>query len=309
MIRYATLSPRYISSMRMLLSALMIVGSLSAVAQSPLQQQIASIAVDAEGKVSVACSLPDTKLDCDYNPHAHVPMQSVFKFPLAIAVLEQVEAGKLSLDQQVRFLPSDRYPGSYSPLQDAHPGANVDVPLRELLRLSVSLSDNIATDILLRLIGGTKTVQRTMDALGFRSIHVVDTEAQMHDNKTLQYRDYAEPAAMVRLLRMIADRSPLTPADTKLLNEWMEGLVSSPKRIRGMLPAGTVVAHKSGTSGIENGMAAATNDVGLITLPDGRRLAIAIFVTDSHADAATGEAVIARIAKVAYDEALTAAAK
>jgi beta-lactamase class A len=291
--------------MRVLLSALMVVGSLHAVAQSPLQKQIASIAGDAKGKVSVACSLPGTKLDCDYNPHEQVPMQSVFKFPLAIAVLQQVEAGKLSLDQQVRFMTSDRYPGSYSPLQTAHPDANIDVPLHELLRLSVSLSDNIATDILLRLIGGPKTVQKTMDSLGFRGIHVVDSEAQMHDNETLQYRNSAEPAAMVGLLRTIADHSPLTVEHTKLLNEWLEGLVSTPKRIRGKLPEGTVVAHKSGTSGIENGMAAATNDVGLITLPDGRRLAMAIFITDSHADADTTEAVIARIAKATYDAALS----
>jgi beta-lactamase class A len=295
--------------LRISIFPILFLAAIPTVAQSPLQQQIASIAADAKGKVSVACSLPGTKLDCDYNPHAHVPMQSVFKFPLAIAVLQQAEAGRLSLDQQVRFMTSDRYPGSYSPLQTAHPEANIDVPLRELLRLSVSLSDNIATDILLRLIGGPKAVQQTMDSLGFGAIHIVDTEAQMHDNENLQYRNDAEPAAMVGLLRLIADKSPLTPADTKLLNEWMEGLASSPKRIRGMLPAGTVVAHKSGSSGIENGMAAATNDVGLITLPDGRRLAIAIFVTDSHADADTGEAVIARIAKAVYDATVTMKAK
>jgi beta-lactamase class A len=62
--------------------------------------------------------------------------------------------------------------------------------------------------------------------------------------------------------------------------------------------------HKTGSSGTVNGMTAATNDIGLITLPDGRRLAIAVFVTDSSAEDATRDGVIARIAKAAYDEAL-----
>jgi beta-lactamase class A len=254
--------------------------------------------------VSVACSLPGVTLDCNYHADAHVPMQSVFKFPLAVTVLQQVEAGKLKLDQQERFETADLYPGSYSPLQDKYPKAGVDVPLRELLRLSVSLSDNVATDILLRLIGGPAAVQRSMDKLGFPEIHVVDSERSMHDDESRQYRNTAEPQAMVALLRLVADYSPLTPEHTALLNEWMEGLVSSPKRIRGQLPAGTVVAHKSGTSGIEHGMAAATNDVGLITLPDGRRLAVAIFVTDAHADNDAIEATIAGIAKAIYDEAV-----
>lgn len=295
--------------MRILLFSLLLVATASTQAQAPLQQQIATIATAAKGQVSVACSLPGVKLDCNYHAEAHVPMQSVFKFPLAIAVLQQVEAGKLKLDQQVRFETADLYPGSYSPLQDKYPKAGVDVPLRELLRLSVSLSDNIATDILLRLIGGPAAVQRSMDKLGFAAIHVVDTERSMHDDESRQYRNTAEPRAMVGLLRLIADHSPLTPEDTALLNEFMEAPVSSPKRIRGKLPEGTVVAHKSGSSGVEKGMSAATNDVGLITLPDGRRLAVAIFVTDAHADTDTIEATIAGTARAIYDDAVAKTSK
>jgi beta-lactamase class A len=63
------------------------------------------------------------------------------------------------------------------------------------------------------------------------------------------------------------------------------------------------VMHKTGTSGVKHGVASATNDIGLITLPDGRRLALAVFVTDSRADEATREAVMARIAKAVYSAA------
>lgn len=111
-----------------------------------LQEQLRQIASDANGKVSVACALPGSTLNCDLNPHARPPMQSVFKLPLVMAVLHRVEQGTFSLDQQVRFSPNDRIlPEVYSPLQDKYPEGGVDVPLRELLRLSVSLSDNTAT--------------------------------------------------------------------------------------------------------------------------------------------------------------------
>jgi beta-lactamase class A len=74
-------------------------------------------------------------------------------------------------------------------------------------------------------------------------------------------------------------------------------------RIRAGLPEGVIVMHKTGTSGVKDGVASATNDIALITLPDGRRLALAVFVTDSRADETTREGVIARIAKAAYSAA------
>ena len=233
-------------------------------------------------------------------------MQSTFKLPLAIVVLQQVESGKLTLDQPIRFLPSDRYTGTYSPLQDAHPDANVDVPLHELLQLSVGKSDNTATDILLRVLGGPQVVQEVLNRLGFQAIHVRDSERGLHDDFQAQYRNDAEPAAMVKLLRLLADHSPLNAEHTALLNRWMSESTTGLHRIKGLLPADTQVAHKTGTSGDRNGLTPATNDVGLITLPNGQRLALAIFVIDSHANDDTREAVIARIAKAIYDRALTA---
>jgi len=72
------------------------------------------------------------------------------------------------------------------------------------------------------------------------------------------------------------------------------------KRLKG-LPEGTVVAHKTGTSGTENGITAATNDIGIVTLPSGKHLAIAVFVSDSPADDSIREGVIARAAKLVFD--------
>jgi beta-lactamase class A len=277
---------------------------VTANAQMPLNQQLAGIASKAKGKVYVSCSLPGVKLDCDLMPHGHPPMQSTFKLPLGVAVLHQVELGKLNLDQPIRFLKSDRSE-TYSPLQEEFPKADVDVPLRKLVKLAVGASDNSATDILLRLIGGPSVLQEYLDSLGLSAIHQQDSEHTLHGDQKLQYRNYAEPAAMVKLLRLLADRSPLNPEHTALLNRWMLESTTTPNRLKGMLPGGTPVAHNSGSSGVEWGMIPATNDVGLITLPDGRRLAVAVFVTDAHANQDTCEHVIAAIAKAIYREAVS----
>jgi beta-lactamase class A len=286
----------------MCLSLLFALCAVPAFAQESLPQQIRAIAGDAHGKVSVACSsLPGSALNCALNSDAHPPMQSVFKLPLALTVLHQAEQGTFSLDQPVRFLPEDRIlPHVHSPLQEKYPDAGVDVPLRELLRLSVSLSDNVAADILLRLVGGPQPVNTYIAALGVRGFHLQDSEAVLHRDVSAQYRNWFEPVGAVQLLRRISDNSPLTPEHTGLLLDWMTPAVRT-KRLDGDLPAGIRVAHKSGTSDVDNGVAHATNDIGLIPLPDGRRIAIAVFVTDSTADEATRERVIARIARAAYD--------
>lgn len=282
--------------------------STSLVAQTPLQKQIEAIAGEAQGSVSVACSLPGTELNCDLHPHGHPPMQSVFKLPLAMTVLHAVEDQKFSLDQNIRYLAADRIlPKAYSPLQAKYPEGEVDVPLRELLRLTVSLSDNVAADILLRIVGGPSVVDAYIRSLGVRGFHLEDGEHELHRDVKAQYRNWFEPTGAVQLLRRLNDDSPLTKEDTALLFEWMEA--SRAGRIKGELPNTAIVRHKSGTSDVENGVAFATNDIGLIVLPDGKSLAVAVFLTDAKANEQVREAVIARIAKAAYDEAVKKAPK
>ena len=276
----------------------------SAFGQETLPQQIRGIAADARGTVCVSCSLPGSPLNCDLNATAHAPMQSVFKLPVAIAMLHQVEQGKCTLDQPIPIRPADLFvPHAYSPLQDKFPGANVDVPLRELLQRSVSESDNVAADILLRLTGGPKVVSDYMASIGVHGFHFMDGEHAMHRDELLQYRNWFEPVGAVQLLRALNDHSPLTRDDSELLFSWMRN-ANIKARLQGDLPTGTIVAHKTGSSGMEKGLAAATNDIGLITLPDGRQLAIAVFITDAKADDAMRDKVIARIGRAVYDAAL-----
>ncbi len=302
--------------MRLLAFLLLLVAPSTALTETALQTKVAAIAKEARGIVSVSCLLPGTALNCDLNPHHHAPMQSMFKYPLALTVLHLADTGKLFpdqrpgepvhdlLDRKVRFLPEDRIPGAYSPLQDRYPNANVDVSLREMIQLAVGRSDNGAEETLLRLVGGPPVVQSYMHSLGITAFQLIDSEKDLNRDESLQYRDWIEPAAAVQLLQRLVHDPPISPEANAFLMETLTATVTGPGRIRAGLPAGTPLAHKTGSSGTHGGITAATNDMGLITLPDGRKLAIAVLVTDSHADEATREGVIARIARAAYEEAL-----
>jgi beta-lactamase class A len=233
-----------------------------------------------------------------------------------VTVLHFAEKGKLfpqkpdgeqmnaTLDRTVRFLPEDRIPNTYSPLQDRYPQANVDVPLRELIQLVAGQSDNAASETLLRIVGGPAVVQRYMRSLGVKGFQLHTGEQRMHRDPAAQYRNWMSPVAAVQLLERLVTNSPLSPEANELLWQVLTSSETGPNRMRAGLPAGTKLAHKTGTSGERNGVAAATNDIGLVTLPDGRHLAIAVFITNARADAVTRDRVIARIGRAIYEDSM-----
>ena len=267
------------------------------VTQAGLEQ----IATSAQGKVGAAAMVLETGESVAIRGDQHFPMQSVYKFPIAMAVLRQVDSGILKLDRMVRIEKGELVPpGLHSPIRDAHPNGG-EMPLREILRYAVAESDGTASDVLMRLAAGPGPIERYVKGLGVDGIAIATTEMEMSRGQMVQYRNWATPNGMLKLLKAFEEGRGLTAGSRDLLTRWMTETGTGPHRIKGLLPAGTVVAHKTGTSGTAHGLTRATNDVGIVTLPDGRHMAIAVFVSDSRADEATREGVIARIAKMAWD--------
>nr|WP_321473813.1 class A beta-lactamase [uncultured Paludibaculum sp.] len=254
-----------------------------------------------EGKIGISAEVVETGATLDFHGSSRFPMQSVYKFPIGMATLQLVDQGRLNLDTPIRVRKSDLVGGrQHSPIRDMHPDGGCSMPLREILRYAVSESDGSASDVLLRLIGGASTVQSMLTKLGIRGVHVMDTEKAIGSDNQVQYRNWAQPAEMVRLLKLLQQGKGLSPASRTLLLKWMTDTPTGMKRLKGNLPPGTVVAHKTGTSNTVNGVTAATNDVGLITLPNGQHLAIAVFVADSRLSQDTRERAIAACAKIAW---------
>jgi beta-lactamase class A len=258
-------------------------------ANNELRNQIEQISDAAQGRVGVTATVLETGETVTLNGDQQFPMQSVYKFPIGMAVLAQVDQGKLQLDQQVRVEASDFVPDPmHSPIRDEYP-QGVELSLAELLKYMVSESDGTACDVLLELVGGPDVVTQYLRDLGV-------------DNLVVQYRNYATPDAAVTLLRALHEGQGLSDASRALLLRLMTETPTGPRRIKGLLPDGTVVAHKTGTSGTVDGVTAATNDVGIVTLPNGQHLAIAVFVSDSTANDTIREEVIAKVSRAAWDE-------
>jgi beta-lactamase class A len=266
-----------------------------------LRQRIEQSARTAQGRVGVTATVLETGQSVTLNGELRFPMQSVYKFPIAMAVLAQVDQGKLKLDRRVRIESNDIAPVSATLDQKSQ---GKEFTLAELLQYMVSNSDNTACDVLLRLIGGPKVVAQYLQDLGMKDIVVANTEKELLRDKAVQYRNYATPDATIILLRTFHEGRGLSKSSQALLQRLMTDTPTGLKRIKGMLPQGTVVVHKTGTSSTVDvdGVAAATNDVGLVTLPNGNHLAIAVFVSDAKTDMATREAAIAKISKVVWDE-------
>jgi beta-lactamase class A len=264
------------------------------------------IAREVDGTLGAAVRVVETGETVVLNGDRHFPMQSVYKAPIGMAVLHEVDAGRLSLDAPIRVEAADLVPsGMHSPLRDAHPQGGVDVPLRELLRLSVEESDGSASDVLLRILGGKARAQAYLSSLGIEGIRIDTTEGEMGRDYKAQYRSWAMPAAAVDWLTALQTGKDLSPASRGLLLGWMIATKTFPTRLKGRLPAGTEVAHKTGSSGSRDGVSAATNDIGIVTLPDGRHLAVAVFLRDSKADDKGRDGAIAKVARAAWEKATT----
>jgi beta-lactamase class A len=265
-----------------------------------LQKQIEQIASAAKGRVGVAAEVLETAESVSLNPHEHFPMQSVYKLPIGMTVLAQVDKGKLNLEQRVRVEKSDFvHSGQHSPIRDKNP-KGVELSLRELLRYAVSESDGTASDVLLRLVG-VDAVKKYLGELGISEIIVANSEKEIGQDWQTQYRNWASPDASIHLLSSLHERHGISEQSQQLLYKFMIETPTFPTRLKGLLPKTAVIAHKTGSSGSNNGITAATNDIGLITLPNGLLVAIAVYVSDSPADLATREKVIAQITKAVWD--------
>ncbi|PQJ09689.1 hypothetical protein CJD36_017310 [Flavipsychrobacter stenotrophus] len=289
----------------LIVTLLLLVGTqATSVAQhTTLRQQLATIGNVHSGSIGISVRAIEDQDTLTVNNSHHYPMQSTFKFPLALYVLHKVDKGQLALDQKIHISKEELYRNTWSPLREKYPDGNIDITIAELLDYTVSKSDNNTCDILFKLVKGTYPTNKYIHKLGVKDIDIVATELQMGKGWGVQYTNWTTPSAMTDLLYQLYTGKCLSPGSTQFLMKLMTESANSDKRIKGLLPAGTIVAHKTGTSNTSTGgITAAVNDLGIITLPNGKHLAIAVYVSDTKEKSTEAEHVIAEIAKAVYDE-------
>ncbi len=296
------------------------------------EAEIARIAGYAQGAVGVAALHLESGRGLAHNDAEAFPMASTVKVPIAVTILDMVDRGVLALDTLVSVEPAEMNPSGPIGEEYRHPGVSLSV--YNLLEPMITRSDNTATDVMFRAAGGPAAVQNHMRALGILDIRIdrnvrnlllvlygVDDpgpnvalierlrgasaeewaamRTRAHSPNPAYFddpRDQATPRSMLEVLRRIAQADGVSVAAREVLLGIMGRTSTGVRRIAGRLPQGVTVADKTGSA------AGTTNDVGIVTLPDGRgRVALVVYVKASALEPAEREDLIADISRTVFD--------
>ena len=254
-------------------------------------------------------------------------MASTYKVAIAVAVLDLVDKGQLKLTDLIDVPPEMLVAGNNAIAESyIHPGIKLSVA--NLLEVMITESDNTATDVSLKLAGGPQAVTKMLRSIGIteqrvdrytseilrdfyglpdKATPLVVAESAAKDPSLLlkmtqpnmefekDSRDQSTPKAMLQLLLAVDSGEVLSEQSREFLLATMSRTRTGAGRLKGLLPEATPVAHKTGTIG---GVA---NDVGFITLPDGRRFAIVVYTKSSTTSASDQDRAIAEVSRTIYD--------
>ena len=267
--------------------------------QTPeLKKEIEIIVGGKDLKLGLALYDFSTGKSISINGNDKYPMQSVFKFPIGVALLDCVSRGEFSLSDSVTLTKADLLPDLWSPIRERWP-EGVRLPLVSLMTYMIAHSDNSATDFLIHTIGGVARIQDIINRLGAKKINIRNTEAEIQGSWSVQFDNWTTPNAMVDFLRLMNDGKLLDKANTAVLWEIMASASSG--SVNRLVSKTVTFARKTGYSGVNSqGIIAAQNDVGIIEFEDGRRVAYAIFLTDSTLGTDAGYDILAQIGKAIW---------
>lgn len=270
-----------------------------------LRKKIEQIVSDKNAVVGVSIIGNDGKDTLSLHGDRHFPMQSVFKFHIALAVLSEIDKGKLSLDQKIEIGKDELFLEDFwSPLRDENPNGG-SFTIEKLIQYSVSHSDNTACDVLIRLIGTPKTVEEYIKKSGIQDIQIAFNEEEMQANWENMFQNWTTPKAASETLKKFYENKNNLLSKRSYDFFWKTNIetTTGKNRIKGQLPEATIVAHKTGWSGTnkETGITGAVNNIGIVFLPNGEYFIISVFVSESKENFETNEKIIADIAKATYD--------
>jgi beta-lactamase class A len=243
------------------------------------------------------------------------PQQSVSKMWVALTILEQEAAGKLSLDKKIRVSRDDIVVFSQPIKQYLSSQDSFEMSVRELLAHAVNASDNLANSVLIRVAGGPQAINQMLDRRKVQSIRFGPGEVLLQSaiaglNWQPEYRkgnafkeqrsripmekrraaldkylasplDGAAPGTIALVLKRFGERAPDDPG-AKLL-KLMAGTYTGRSRLRSGLAPGWSLAHKTGTGQVLGSISTALNDVGVMKAPDGCRYQVAVMIAETRA--------------------------
>lgn len=266
---------------------------------SEFEREVAALAAGDQGRIGVAAIDLSSGRSLSVLGNQRFPMASTSKIAIAATFLEGVDKGRWSLDSTFPMLLPVRSEPLSSAVAPVRHGPSLSA--RELIELMITRSSNPATDALLRVVGGPNAVNAWVRKAGIRDFRLdrdiatlVRDDGQFDPATIIDERDSATPLAMVELLGGLHNGRWLSRESREVLLGAMARCITGKRRIPALLPTSAEIAHKTGT--LNN----TASDIGLITMPDGRTVAVAIYVTGQGSKPAR-DARIAAIAKAIHD--------
>src|SRR5690606_22801029 len=266
---------------------------------NPLVARLAQLADGSNGRIGIAAIDLSTGEEISILGDQPFPMASTSKIAIAATFLEGVDQGRWSLTSEFPLLiPVASRPFS-SAVAPVRPGQYMAA--RDLIELMITRSSNPATDALLAAVGGPAAVNDWARRAGIENFNLtrdiatlVRDDGEINPAVQIDIRDSATPRAMVKLLSGLYQGKWLSASSRDVIIDAMERCRTGTRRIPAMLPGDVTVAHKTGS--LNN----TSSDIGIITAPDGRSIAVAIYVT-GQGSRSNREERIASIARAIYD--------
>ena len=269
-----------------------------------LKKQIEQILADKKAVVGISISGENGNDTLSINGNMHCPTQSAYKMHIGLAMLDKIDRGEFSFDQKIKISKDDLPVNAYwNPLGTDFPDGG-DLTLAQLIQYCISHSDNTACDTLIGMVGSPKYVESFFKKNNIQDLQFAYNERTMQSKWENMFQNWITPNAAVQTLRLFYENKNglLSPSSYNFFWQTMKETSTGVKRLKGLLPEGTVVAHKTGSSGTnEAGLTAATNDWGVVFLPNGHYFIISVLVTNSYESDETNERIIAEVCKVAYN--------
>lgn len=266
-----------------------------------LERDIHALMRDKKALAGVAL-LTEDGLCAGVHMDAPFPLLSVIKFPLAVAVLEKAQRDDMPLTAELPVRAGQLRPGTHSPLRDEYGRRDVKLSLRELLRATVTFSDNNGCDILMEYVGGPAAAEACARRLGADNVFIGHDEDWMHQNIYNQYANWGTPRSMARMLLGFFSSLAIPQEHKDLMASIMGKTPDLPGKILEGLPQGMAAGHKTGSSDrTAQGLKLADNDLAFFRLPDGRYAALAVFLCNSLESPETNLSLINDIARLSVD--------
>ena len=269
----------------------------------PLREQLYAIVDAAPGIVGVAF-ISDTDT-VTINNGVHYPMMSVFKLHQALAVADKTGAKGTSIDSMIHVSKDELDVETWSPMLKIYGVADFDISIRDLIKYSLTASDNNASNILFnRVVSPSATDAFIRSVAKDSNFRIVYSEAEMKNNHALAYLNYSTPLSAASLMSQVFDSTFTHVTAVDSIRKDLTTVTTGHDRLGAIILEHPELcfAHKTGSGyRSEAGELIAHNDVGFFRLPDGRTYALAVFVRDFNGSEADASQIIAGVSQKVYD--------